>query len=143
MAIVTATDPTAEGRRRYELASPATLEPIGSFECASDDDVAAMVERARGAQPVWEAMGPARRAGYLRKALAHLVSHQDDLVDVIVRESGKPRTEALVIDVFAAADAWPTTQSTPSAGWNPRWSGPTACCASPRRCNCTTDPWAS
>lgn len=105
MAIVTATDPTAEGRRRYELASPATLEPIGSFECASDDDVAAMVERARGAQPVWEAMGPARRAGYLRKALAHLVSHQDDLVDVIVRESGKPRTEALMIDVFAAADA--------------------------------------
>lgn len=105
MAIVTATDPTDEGRRRYELSSPATLEPIGSFECASDNDVASMVERARKAQPSWEAMGPERRAGYLRKALAHLVSHQDDLVDVIVRESGKPRTEALMIDVFAAADA--------------------------------------
>ncbi|MEZ5239502.1 MAG: aldehyde dehydrogenase family protein [Microthrixaceae bacterium] len=33
------------------------------------------------------------------------MSHQDELVDVIVRESGKPRTEALMIDVFAAADA--------------------------------------
>ena len=43
----------------YTLASPATLEPIGSFECASDDDVASMVERARNAQPAWEAMGPA------------------------------------------------------------------------------------
>lgn len=105
MAIITAAETGPTGRRRYDLASPATREPIGSFECASDQDVATMVERARNAQPTWEAMGPARRAGYLRKALAHLVSHQDDLIDVIVRESGKPRTEALMIDVFAAADA--------------------------------------
>lgn len=105
MAIVTAADPTIEGRRQYTLSSPATLDPIGSFECAGDDDVTSMVERARNAQPAWAAMGPTRRAGYLRKALAHLVSHQDEFVDVIVRESGKPRTEALMIDVFAAADA--------------------------------------
>lgn len=105
MAIVTAADPSSEGRRRYELASPATLAPIGSFECASDADLAALIERARNAQPAWAAMGPARRAGFLRRALANLVSRQEELVEVIVRESGKPRTEALMIDVFAAADA--------------------------------------
>lgn len=105
MAILTATDPSTEGRRRYTLASPATLESIGSFECANDADVTSMVECARNAQPIWDAMGPDRRAGHLRKALTHLVAHQDELVDVIVRESGKPRTEALMIDVFAAADA--------------------------------------
>ena len=105
MAIVREAEPTAAGRRRYELANPATLAGIGSFECAGVQDVTAMVERAREAQPGWAALGPAGRARYLRRALAHLVSHQDDLVDVIVRESGKPRTEALMIDVFAAADA--------------------------------------
>lgn len=105
MAIVTAAAPTTGGRRRYELASPATREPIGGFDCATDSEVAQMVDRARDAQPAWAAMGPARRATFLRRALAHLVSHQDELVDVIVRESGKPRTEALMIDVFAAADA--------------------------------------
>ncbi len=105
MAIITTSDPGPGRHRRYDLASPATREPIGSFECASDEEVTSMVEHARRVQPTWEAMGPQRRAGYLRKALAHLVAHQDDLVDVIVRESGKPRTEALMIDVFAAADA--------------------------------------
>ncbi len=105
MAVVRPAEPSTEGRRRYDLANPATLESLGSFECASDDDVSAMVERAHDAQPGWEALGPAARATYLKRALAYLVSHQDDLVDVIVGESGKPRTEAFMIDVFAAADA--------------------------------------
>ena len=105
MAIVTPTEPTAEGRRRYELSSPATLKPIGELECATPEEVRAMIAKAREAQPRWEAIGVKRRAEYLRKALAVLVRRQDELIDVIVRESGKPRSEALMIDVFAAADS--------------------------------------
>lgn len=126
MAIVTPVDPSADGRRRYQLSSPATREPIGELECATDDEVRAMVRRAREAQPAWEALGPVGRAKYLRRALAALVRRQSELVDVIVRESGKPRSEALMIDVFAAADSlsylarnaprWLRAERTPTHG---------------------------
>ncbi|MEZ5269341.1 MAG: aldehyde dehydrogenase family protein [Microthrixaceae bacterium] len=105
MAIVTTAEPTAEGRRRYALRSPATTEHIGELECATDDDIRDMVARAREAQPQWEALGAHGRAEYLRRALAILVRRQEQFVDVIVGESGKPRPEALMIDVFAAADS--------------------------------------
>jgi acyl-CoA reductase-like NAD-dependent aldehyde dehydrogenase len=105
MAIVTPTDPTGDGRRRYELASPATRELIGELVCDSPADVKAMIATAREVQPAWEALGVLSRAEYLRRALAVLVERQDDFIDTIVRESGKPRSEALMIDVFAAADS--------------------------------------
>jgi len=105
MAIVTPLEPTAEGRKRFALASPATLKGVGELECATADDVTAMVARARDAQPGWAALGVEGRAAYLRRALAILVKNQDEFIDVIVGESGKPRAEALMIDVFAAADS--------------------------------------
>lgn len=105
MAIVTEIEASPEGRRRFELKSPATLDTVGDFECATPDDVGELISKARNAQPGWAAMGAERRAQYLKKALANLVNNQDRHVDVIVGESGKPRTEALMIDVFAAADS--------------------------------------
>ncbi len=105
MAIVSAIDASSEGRRRFELSSPATLEKVGEFECATEADVASIVSRARDAQPGWEAMGVELRAEFLKRALANLVRNQDKFVDVIVGESGKPRTEVLMMDIFAAADS--------------------------------------
>lgn len=119
MAIVTTAEPTAEGRRRYALRSPATTEHIGELECATDDDIRDMVARAREAQPQWEALGAHGRAEYLRRALAILVRRQEQFVDVIVGESGKPRPEALMIDVFAAADSLAFL-----AKHAPRWLAP-------------------
>ena len=126
MAIVTPAEPTEDGRRRYELASPATREPIGELVCEPPDAVSAMVARAREAQPAWQAIGVEARAEYLKRALAVLVESQDELIDTIVSESGKPRSEALMIDVFAAADSlsflaknaakWLRAESVPTHG---------------------------
>lgn len=98
MAIVTPAEPTADGRRRYGAVEPGNPE-------ADRRAPRSIIAKAREAQPRWEAMGAKRRAEYLRKALAVLVRRQDELIDVIVRESGKPRSEALMIDVFAVADS--------------------------------------
>ena len=105
MAIVNLIDEPATGARTYELLSPATREPVGTFTCATTDEVDAAVAKARAAQPAWAALGPEGRAKYLRAALANLIDRMDDIIDVICRESGKPATEALMIDVFAAADS--------------------------------------
>ena len=72
------------------------------------EDVRGALAAARAAQPGWAALSFAARARFLERALAVLLERQDEFIDVILRESGKPRTEALMIDIFASCDslAW-------------------------------------
>jgi succinate-semialdehyde dehydrogenase/glutarate-semialdehyde dehydrogenase len=105
MAIVKPIETPSGARRRLGLASPATLEPIGEIEVQTPEEVAAAAARAREVQPAWGALPVKERARYLLRALDTLVERQDEFIDVIVRESGKPRMEAILIDIFAACDA--------------------------------------
>ena len=105
MAIVTPIETAAGQRRRLALSSPATGDPIGEIEVSSAHDVAAALEVARKAQPDWAARSFQERARYLQRAVAVLVEQQDQFIEVILRESGKPRTEALMMEIFAGCDA--------------------------------------
>ncbi len=104
MAIVTPIETPPGERRRLRLSSPATGEPLHEITVANADDVRAALERARKAQPAWDALGPEARVRYLRRALAFLIAKQDEFIDVVVRESGKPRSEALMMDIFSGCD---------------------------------------
>jgi len=105
VAIVTPVDVGPGERRRLALANPATLEPLGEIEVQTAEEVRAAVESARKAQPEWSALSFPERARYLRRALAILLERQDEFVDVVVSESGKPRSEALMMEIFASCDA--------------------------------------
>ena len=105
MAIVTPLETGASGRRRLALASPATLEPIGEIEVQNADDVAAAVERARKAQVDWGALPVNERSRILLRALEVLLARQEDVLSTVIRETGKPRTEAIQMEVFAVGDA--------------------------------------
>ena len=65
-------------RRRLRVRSPVTLEPIGEFDCASDDDVRAAVERARKAQAERSTLSFDRRARHLSRLVDELVARQDE-----------------------------------------------------------------
>lgn len=82
-----------------EVSNPATGIPLGSVPDEPAAEVAAAVARARGAQPAWAALGFAGRRRALRALAAHLVD-DDELVRTLVAESGKPRHEAIGIEVF-------------------------------------------
>ena len=105
MAIVTPVDTPPGERRRLKLASPATLEPLGEIEVQTADDVRAAVGRARAAQPEWAERSVSERCSYLRRALRVLIERQDEFIDTVVRESGKARTEAIMMDIFAGCDS--------------------------------------
>ncbi len=108
MAVVERVEPSTSApgaRRRLRLRSPATLDPIGEIEVQNPEDVRAAVERARKVQPGWAALSFDERARYLTRAVRVLLERQDDYLDVIVRETGKPRTEALAVEILAACDA--------------------------------------
>jgi len=105
MAIIEPVEAPASSRRRYRLRSPATLEPAGEFEVATDDDVHNALESARKAQPAWAELGFDERARYLYRALDALVERQEEFIEVVLRETGKARSEAIAMEILAGCDA--------------------------------------
>ncbi len=105
MAILEPVTESITGRRRLRLTSPARLEPIGEIEIATAADVELALERARKVQPEWASCGFRARQRLLERAVKILVERQDEFLDVIVSETGKPREEALVTEILAACDA--------------------------------------
>ncbi len=105
MAIVTKIETGADTRRRLRLTNPATLETVCEIEVQTAEEVQAAVNRARKAQPAWAALSLKERGRYMMRALEILARRQDEFVDVVLRETPKPRTQAILMDVFAACDS--------------------------------------
>ena len=104
MAIVEPIESSADARRKYTLRSPATLEPIGEFEVRTREEVDAALARARAAQPAWAALSVAERCKYMERVLERVIARQDDIIETVCRETGKPRLEGLMMEVFAVCD---------------------------------------
>jgi acyl-CoA reductase-like NAD-dependent aldehyde dehydrogenase len=105
MAIVTPVATPPGARRSLRLASPATGEILYEIEVQNADDVAQAVERARKAQSSWAALPIGDRSRSLLRALDVLVEKQDEFTEVIQRESGKSRSDALGFEIFPACDS--------------------------------------
>jgi succinate-semialdehyde dehydrogenase/glutarate-semialdehyde dehydrogenase len=105
MAIVEPLESTGQGPRRLQLANPATLAPIGEIEVQEAADVKAAIERARKAQPLWAELSFEERGRHLERAIRIILARQEDIVDVIVAETGKPRVEVLAAELLPACDA--------------------------------------
>ncbi len=104
MAIVEALEGPDE-RRRMRVLSPASLEPIGEFECRTPEEVRAAVDRARAAQAGWAAVPVEERAQYLWRLVDRFVQRQDEIIDAVIAETGKARSEAIAMEVYSPCDA--------------------------------------
>jgi acyl-CoA reductase-like NAD-dependent aldehyde dehydrogenase len=78
------------------VSNPVTGEQVGRLDVATSEDVAAAVAGARDAQPAWQELGFSGRAAVLRRFERLLVSRQEEILDTLQRETGKPRREALL-----------------------------------------------
>jgi len=105
MAVVERLEAAPGERRRLRLTNPATLEPLGEVEIDGAEQVQGAVESARKAQRAWAELGFDQRGRILRRAVRAIVERQDELVDRIVSETGKPRMEALATEILTACDA--------------------------------------
>ncbi|MCH2173745.1 aldehyde dehydrogenase family protein [Myxococcota bacterium] len=92
-------------RRRLALRSPVTLERIGEIECANRQDVDRAVERARKAQSDWEAHSFDERARFMEKVTRGILDRSEDIVETVIRETGKARAEAVSMEVFSSLDS--------------------------------------
>jgi acyl-CoA reductase-like NAD-dependent aldehyde dehydrogenase len=79
--------------------NPATGESITTVPVRGADEIEAMVERARAAQPGWEAIGFEGRGGVLRRAQKWMLDNAGRVIDVVVSESGKTHEDAQLADL--------------------------------------------
>ncbi len=92
-------------RRRLRVLDPLEQRPLGEIRVTSADEVREVVRRARAAQPAWGARPVAERVRVLRRALDVLIARRDAYVDVIVRDTGRPRVETLMMEILPACDS--------------------------------------
>ncbi|PLW66968.1 aldehyde dehydrogenase family protein [Pseudohalioglobus lutimaris] len=95
---------STDSRRHLQLRSPVTLETTGELICASREDVAAAINRARAAQPAWAATSMKERSAIVERALKIVLAKQDQIIDTVVEETGKARTDAMSMEIFSVAD---------------------------------------
>jgi len=93
-----------DSRRHLQLRSPVTLEPTGELICANEEDVAAAISKARVAQTAWAKTSMEERAVIVERALKVVLERQDEIIDTVVNETGKARTDAMSMEVFSVAD---------------------------------------
>jgi acyl-CoA reductase-like NAD-dependent aldehyde dehydrogenase len=92
-------------RAVIEVHSPATLEKIGEVRVLDAGEVRAAVERGRAAHAVWSSLDYERRARVLLDVRARLLARSEEMIRLICRETGKPRFEALAMELAYVCDA--------------------------------------
>jgi succinate-semialdehyde dehydrogenase/glutarate-semialdehyde dehydrogenase len=100
--------------------APATGELLGEVPNTSADEVRAAVARARRAQEAWGALPVEERCQRVLRFRDAIVDRSDEIVDLLSRECGKPRHEALLHEVLVAADMATYFASTAPRALEPR-----------------------
>lgn len=96
---------STDARRHLQLRSPINLQPTGELICANEDDVKAAIAKARAAQPAWAATSMKTRREIIERALKIVLERQEEILDTVVAETGKARTDAMSMEVFSVADS--------------------------------------
>jgi acyl-CoA reductase-like NAD-dependent aldehyde dehydrogenase len=84
----------ATSGRTAEVRSPLNGAPLAHVPQSTDGDVAAAFARARKAQEAWAATSLDERAAMLLRLHDLVLDRQDEIIDLIVWESGKARKHA-------------------------------------------------
>jgi acyl-CoA reductase-like NAD-dependent aldehyde dehydrogenase len=84
--------------------NPATGAKVGEVPALDRDGVVQMVERARRAQPGWEALGFEGRAALLRDMRRWVIQNRARIISTLSQENGKPWEDSQ-IEVFYVADS--------------------------------------
>ncbi|MFZ4584316.1 MAG: NAD-dependent succinate-semialdehyde dehydrogenase [Acidimicrobiia bacterium] len=84
----------AGSRPAFAVHDPASTDEIATVQNASPDDALAAVNAAASARPAWAAAPPRTRSEVLRRAFELMITHTDELAELITRENGKPIAEA-------------------------------------------------
>jgi acyl-CoA reductase-like NAD-dependent aldehyde dehydrogenase len=84
--------------------NPATEQVNATFESTQPSQLPAIFENARRAQKEWAAQPLNDRCAMLKKLRDAIFARREHIADVISREAGKPRVEAIFAEILLALD---------------------------------------
>ncbi|MEN0011897.1 MAG: succinic semialdehyde dehydrogenase [Solirubrobacteraceae bacterium] len=85
--------------------NPATGQTIGHVPNLDAAAITRIVDRAREAQPAWNALGYKGRAKLMYALRTWLVANRNTVIDAIVAENGKTREDALLAELYYLVDS--------------------------------------
>ncbi len=85
------------------LANPADQSALYDIRCQTKEEVDATIAKSRAAQPAWAALSIKTRVNYLLKLRDVIIDRQDYILDVVIKETGKSKQDALTFEVYAVA----------------------------------------
>ena len=91
--------------RSFEVVNPASGDTTYQVEVADEDIFQYAVESAMAGFKLWSSMSGLERSRILMKAVSLLRERNDELATIEVRDTGKPWSEASVVDVASGADS--------------------------------------
>ena len=99
----TQTLPASEVREIVSV-NPSTGDEIGRVPLMDAAGVADAVSRARAAQPAWAKLSYRERARFILRAREIVLDQLDDIAKLVSRETGKPVTEAISMEIVPTLD---------------------------------------
>lgn len=93
------------GLGKIPVENPATGEIIGQVDDMGAAQVKTLVQRARRAQPGWEALGFEGRAQLMYDLRYWLVQNRERLIRTVIAENGKTREDALLAELWYVCDS--------------------------------------
>jgi acyl-CoA reductase-like NAD-dependent aldehyde dehydrogenase len=88
-----------------DVENPATGEVIRTLPVTGPEEVRVLADRARTAQPAWEALGFDGRGRVLRRMQKWLVDNSERVIQSLVDETGKTYEDAAVVELAYGAGA--------------------------------------
>ena len=85
----------ADGGDRFSVRNPATGDVVAEVPDMGARETSRAIDAAQAALSDWKGRLAKERAAILRSWFDLMVENRDDLADILVREQGKPRAEAL------------------------------------------------
>ena len=96
--------PDAEERGIIECYEPATLKLLGYVPVTQPEALPELVARAREAQASWAKTSFSERRKVLGLVLDYVLAHADQLVNVVARDSGKTRSNAMLGEIWPVVE---------------------------------------
>lgn len=93
----------AAAASNYPVYNPATSSLLATVPDMGPEDVAAAVTAAAAAFFPWKKLAAGERARLLKRWLALVIEHQEDLARILTAEQGKPLAEARAEIVYGAS----------------------------------------
>jgi acyl-CoA reductase-like NAD-dependent aldehyde dehydrogenase len=92
------------GQDFVDSVNPATSEVVARIPATALSAIPTIFETARAAQKTWGGQPLKERCAMLRKLRDIIFERRDDIANIVTRETGKPRAEAILAEVLLALD---------------------------------------